>query len=370
MNSVPFLDLKRQYLTIKEDVDQAIQSVLDRGDYVLGKGVADFENDFAIFCGVKHCVAVNSGTAALIIALRTLGVGQGDEVLIPSNTFIATAEAVLEVGAVPVLVDSEKDTYLIDILDAQKKVTKKTKAIIPVHLYGQIADMEAINSFAAQHGLLVLEDACQAAGATQNKRSSGSFGIAAAFSFYPGKNLGSYGEGGAIVTNDDRIADEARALRNHGCHVKYVHDVIGYNMRMEGIQGAILHTKLKHLNGWNLSRNEIAVKYRSKLSGVGDLTFSKILDNNYSNYHLFVVETEQREELSSFLSTNGISVGIHYPIPIHLQKAFAGFGYKKGDFPVTEFGCERILSLPLFPEMTSDEVDFVISKIKEFFGKV
>lgn len=367
MATIPLLDLNRQYEQINNEIQPAIAGVFERGDFILGVGVDTFEQAFAKYCGAAHCVAVNSGTSALIIALRTIGVGSGDEVLLPAHTFIATAEAVHYVGATPVFVDIDPETYLIDIADAEKKITPRTKVIIPVHLYGNMVPMGAVCVLAEKYNIIILEDACQAHGATQDAKQAGSFGLIGAFSFYPGKNLGAYGEGGALVTNDDRIAHEARALRNHGCHERYVHTMMGYNMRMDGIQGAVLAAKLKYLDKWNAARATHAHSYRAELSGVGDIQFSKIHEANISNNHLFVIQTARRDELQTYLKNKDIVTGIHYPIPIHLQDAFKYLGLLSGYLPQTERVCKRILSLPLFPEMTVEERMYVIQCIKEFF---
>lgn len=366
MLEVPFVDLKRQHAYLREDIRRAIDNICEQSDFVLGKAVAEFETLFATFCGARYCVAVNSGTSALIIALRAMGIGPGDEVVVPSHTFFATAAAVVCVGATPIFVDIGENSYALDLADAEKKITKNTKAIIPVHLYGQIVPMAPVMHFARQHNLQVLEDACQAHGATQNGKAPGSWGIAV-FSFYPGKNLGAYGEGGAIVTNDEKIVELARALRDHGSYKKYVHTMIGYNMRMEGIQGAVLNVKMQHLTHWNELRNQHAAYYREHLRGVGDITTEAIEPGNFSSFHLFVIQTMHRDNLQAFLKQRGVNTGIHYPIPIHRQEAVRKNGCKRGDLPRTEAVCERILSLPMFPELIREELDYVIQNIKMFY---
>lgn len=363
---VPFVDLKAQYQTIKPEVDQAIQNVVSNTAFILGKAVSDFEKDFASYCEVKHCIGVNSGTSALILALQALGIGEKDEVITVANTFIATAEAISLVGATPVFVDMEEKSYNLDPTQLKKAITKKTKAIIPVHLYGQPADMDPILKIAQEKGISVIEDACQAHGALYNGKKTGGWGVMGCFSFYPGKNLGAYGEGGAVTTNDDKLAEKIRMLRDHGSSKKYYHEYVGNNCRLEGIQGAVLSVKLKHLDKWNDSRRRNADLYRRYLEGTSvklpvEMPYAKHV------YHLFVVRVRNREKLIDFLKTKGISTGIHYPIPNHLQNAYKFLGYKKGIFPVTEGCMDKILSLPMFAELTEEQIKYTADCIKEFY---
>ncbi len=359
---VPFLDLQAQYRSIKAEVDPAIQKVLDTSAYVLGPAVESFEKDFAAYCGAAHCIAVNSGTAALALLMEAHGIGQGDEVITVANSFFASAEAISEIGATPVLVDCVDDTALIDVSQIESAVTPQTKAIIPVHLYGQPADMDAINAIAKKHGLLVFEDACQAHGATYNGKTTGGLADGCAFSFYPGKNLGAYGEGGAVTTNNADIAAKIRMLREHGSAKKYHHDAIGWNERMDGIQGAVLGIKLRHLNDWNNARRAHAAYYREQLPA-GAKPFG-IQPGSDSVYHLFVVRVQNRDDVQKKLSEKGISTGIHYPVPIHLQPAFNG-RWKQGDFPNAERQAAEILSLPMFAELTNEQIDSVIAALGE-----
>ncbi len=364
---VPFLDLQAQYRSIKTDLDSAIQSVLDKSSYVLGPAVAEFEKQFATYCGSRECVGINNGTNALMVALRALGVGPGDEVITAANTFIATAAAVAHTGATPVLVDADPVSRTIDPALIERAITKKTKVIIPVHLYGRTADMDPILAIAAKQNLVVLEDAAQAHGAKYKGRLAGSMGRMTGFSFYPGKNLGAYGEGGAITTSDPELARVSRMLRDHGSERKYYHDMLGYNARLEGIQGAVLGAKLKYLDKWNAERNRVAKRYNELLKG----SAARVPDMNpgyFQVFHLYVVEVDRREELQQFLQGKQISTLIHYPVPIHMQKAFAHLGYRVGEFPVTEQMAGRILSLPMFPELTDEQIRFVAEGIKEFFG--
>lgn len=365
---IAFLDLNSQYNSIKKEIDAAIAGVMTSSSFVLGPAVAQFEEDFAKYCDCKYAVAVNSGTSALFLTLEALEIGPGDEVITAANTFIATAAAIIYTGATPVLVDIDPTTRNIDINRIEGAMTSKTKAIIPVHLYGCMVDMERTNSIARKHKLIVLEDACQAHGAKFNGKPAGSFGLAGAFSFYPGKNLGAYGEGGAVVTSDAELVKNLKRLRDHGSDRKYYHDMIGYNARMEGIQGAVLGVKLKHLNKWNKERNRVAARYHANLKDCPVILPSGS-DSIYQVYHQFVIEVDNRDKLQAFLSEAGIPTLIHYPIPIHKQKGYLNAGFKAGSFPVTEKLAARILSLPIYPELTDEQVDFISSKIKEFFGE-
>ncbi len=367
---VNFVDLKVQYTAIKKEVDAAIQNIISNTAFTLGAEVEEFENNFARYCNTEFSVGVSSGTNALHLALLACGVGYGDEVILPANTFIATAEAVSHCGAVPVLVDMLDATYNIDVSKIEEKVTSKTRAIIPVHLYGQICDMEAIMSIAKRHNLKVIEDACQAHGAellsAQNKwERAGSIGDIGCFSFYPGKNLGAYGDGGAVVTNNAEIAAELKRLRNHGEDSKYVHSVVGYCDRLHAIQAAILNVKLKKLDEWNQERIENASLYNQLLKET-DVIIPHCGSNAKHVYHLYVIRVKNREGLMKFLASEGVYTGIHYPIPIHLQGAYKGLGYKTGDFPIAEKASEEILSLPMYPELSPSQIQYVVEKIIEF----
>jgi dTDP-4-amino-4,6-dideoxygalactose transaminase len=354
--NVPFLDLKIQYRAIKQEIDAAIQSVVTDCAFASGPYVRAFEEKFAEFCGVKHCVAVNSGTSALHLALLAAGVRPGDEVITAANTFIATCEAISYCGAVPVLVDADEQTYNIDPQLIEKAITPKTKAIVPVHLYGRPAPMAEINAIASAAGLAVVEDACQAHGATYQDRPSGSWGQSACFSFYPGKNLGAYGEGGAIVTDNGEWANEYRLMRDHGSVQKYHHDAIGYNYRMEGIQGAVLGVKLEHLPEWNRLRRAHADQYRQQMADA-NLILPPLDDASQSVYHLFVVQVDDRSRFQEDLKEEGISTSIHYPIPVHRQKAYKDQSWPA--YPVTEKLSGRIVSLPMFAELTDSQIDHV-----------
>lgn len=366
---VPFLDLKTQYYSIKDEVDFAVLKVLDSTAYASGPFVEEFEINFAKAHDVTHCVAVNSGTSALHLALLALGIGVGDEVIIPAQTFVATAWAVSYVGATPVFCDVTKDTYTLDPFKIEKHITERTKAIIPVHLYGQPADMDSINLVAEKYNLRVIEDAAQAHFAEYNGKKIGSLSDIACFSFYPGKNLGAYGEGGAITTNSDMLAEKCKLLRNHAQPVKYVHTEVGFNYRMDGIQGAVLNVKLRHLDNWTELRRAVAERYTSAFLKVEGVTPPKERTNTKHVYHLYELALrtkEERDELMEFLAKNDIQSGLHYPIPTHLQEAYAGLGYKAGNFPVTEWCADNLLSLPMHPDMTDEMVEYVIAKVIEF----
>lgn len=364
--NVPFLDLKVQYKQIEQDVLPMMTKTMANGAFVGGPQVADFETEFAKFCDSKYCVGLNSGTDALRFALMATGVGSGNEVITVPNTFIATTEAISQVGATPVFVDIYPDTCNMDVSRIEGKITEKTKAIIPVHLYGQPADIEPILEIAQRHGIHVIEDACQAHGALYKGRKAGSLGAVGCFSFYPGKNLGAYGEGGAIVTQNENIANKIRMIRDHGQEKKYFHQMEGYNGRLDAIQAGVLRIKLKRLDNWNQSRRENAAHYNEVLSEIAGVTIPVEADFARSVYHLYVILVDKREKLQDFLNSKDIATGLHYPLPLHLQQAYAHLGYKEGDFPVTEEVAGRLLSLPMFPELTRDQIEVVASSIKEF----
>lgn len=362
---IPLVDLNLQYKTIEPEIKKAIEEVFTSGAFIGGNMLSDFEKEFSEFCGVKHAVGVSSGTSALQLALLACGIQQGDEIITAPNTFIATIEAMSAVGARPVFVDVDPETYTIDVSKIEKAVTKKTKAIIPVHLYGQTARMDEINSIAKKHDLRVIEDAAQAHGAEYKGKRAGGLGNAGCFSFYPGKNLGAYGDAGAVVTNDAGIAEKVGLLRNHGRKEKYSHIVEGFNHRLDTLQARLLSVKLGHLEDWNEKRRQVAEWYRSLLKDT-PLKLPQENKDCLHVYHLFVIETEKRDELDALLKEKGIFAGIHYPIPLHLQKAYAHLDYRDGDFPVAEKASKRILSLPIFPELEKDKVEYICQNIKAF----
>jgi len=360
---VPFVDLKAQHKPIQQELDLAIQDVIDSTAFVLGPAVQDFESDFAQYLGVDHAVGTNNGTTALQLALLALGVGRGDEVIVPAQTFIATAEAVVHTGARPVFVDVLESTACMDPAALAAALTPQTRAIIPVHLFGQAAELELILDIARARAIPVIEDACQAHGATYQGRRVGSFGIASCFSFYPGKNLGAFGEGGAVATNDDHLAARVRRLRDHGQSQRYYHAEIGYNARMEGIQAAVLGVKLRYLDRWNESRRSHAAYYREWLAGAG-VRLPVEAPRREHVYHLFVVRSGDRNTLREHLTHQGIQTGLHYPVPLHLQPAFSGMGYRVGAFPAAEAWAREGLSLPMFAELTRAQLDEVIEGLK------
>jgi dTDP-4-amino-4,6-dideoxygalactose transaminase len=355
---IPFVDLQAQYQTIAPEINAAIQGVLDRSDYILGDEVRLFEDDFAKYIGTAYALSVGSGLDALELALRAYGIGPGDEVITAANTFIATVLAIVAVGAKPVLTEMDPITYNIAPAAIEAAITSRTRGIMPVHLYGQPADMEPIVAIARKHNLLLIEDAAQAHGAKYAGKRAGSWGDAAAFSFYPGKNLGAYGDGGIITTDDAAVAEKIRYLRNYGQTVKYEHAIAGTNSRLDTIQAAILRVKLRYLDRWNALRNEHATAYSAALAD-GPFVLPKIALNRTHIFHLYVVQTENRAAIQEFLNQRGIATGIHYPIPIHFQEACKSLGYHRGDFPVTERAATRILSLPIFPELTAQQREFI-----------
>ncbi|MEI6727750.1 MAG: DegT/DnrJ/EryC1/StrS family aminotransferase, partial [Actinomycetes bacterium] len=341
-----------QAVQLRAEFDAAFASVLERAAYTMGPELAQFEEQFAALCGCDHCIGVSSGTDAVKLALIAAGVRPGDEVIVPANTFIATAEAVSHVGATPVFVDCLEGNGLMDVAAVGPAVTPRTTAVVPVHLYGQTVDMDALTEVASDHGLAVVEDACQAHGATYKGRPAGSLGDTAAFSFYPGKNLGALGDGGAVTTNDPAAAETARLYRNHGQEDKYTHRVIGYCDRLHNLQAALLLVKLPHLTAWNAARRLAATDYDSALAARRGVTVSQQGDDTEAVYHLYVVMVDGRDRVRDVLGRQGVESGIHYPVPLHVQPAYQSLGYALGDFPVAERRAERILSLPMFPEIT------------------
>ena len=360
--TVPFVDLKLQYRSIKTEIDAAIARVVENTSFILGSEVRAFEAAFAAYVGARACIAVNSGTAALQLALMACGIGAGDEVIVPSFTFFATAEAVSVLGATPVFVDVDPTSYTVTAAAIERAIAPRTRAIIPVHLYGQAADLDPILEVATKHKLQVIEDAAQAHGAEYKGKRVGAQSHAGCFSFYPSKNLGAYGEGGAIVTNDEELAKRLRLLRDHGSTSKYAHAIVGYNFRMEEIQAAVLNVKLPHLNDWNDRRRNHAARYNEALANSG-LVLPREMDYARHVYHVYAVQSERRDELQQRLTAAGIQTGVHYPIPIHLQQAYLSLGYKPGRLPVTEQLAERVLSLPMYPELSDEQIEHVARAI-------
>lgn len=360
---IPLVDLKRQYRSIKQEIDEAIARVIGDSAFILGKYTEAFEQSFADYCGVKHCIGLNSGTDGLHLAYRALGIGPGDEVITVANTFFATTEPLAHLGARPVFVDIDLQTYLIDPKKIEAAITKKTKAIVPVHLYGQMADMTSIKAIAKRNRLKIIEDCAQAHGATHQGKKAGVFGDIGVYSFYPGKNLGAYGDAGCIVTSSQELANTIRRLRDHGRMSKYSHEMFGLSSRMDGLQAAVLAVKLRHLDKWIDKRRAIATRYTKLLPQ----TLKKPVETegNRHVYHLYTVEVDRREEVVSHLRREGIEVGIHYPMPLHRQPAYQSFGFQAGRLLTTELVASRILSLPLFPELTEDEVSFIVNKVSE-----
>jgi len=369
--NIPFVDLKRQYQNIKDDVDRAIAEVISNTAFIGGPYAKAFEEAFAEFCDVSHCVGVGNGTDALFLGLRALGVGPGDEVITVANSFVATSESITNAGARVVFVDCDPRTYNIDVSQIEAKITDKTKAIIPVHLYGQPADMDPILKLAKKHGLKIVEDAAQAHGAEYKGRRIGSIGDVACFSFYPGKNLGAYGDAGAIVTNDEEVANRARVLANHGRSAKYDHGVEGVNSRLDGIQAAVLEVKLRHLPEWTENRRRNARLYTEKLQGVDGVATPYEMDDVASAYHLYIVrvDKDRREALQAYLQSKGIASGLHYPIALPNLAAYEYLGHKESDFPEATKASREILSLPMFPELEEKEIDYVVKAVKEFMVK-
>ena len=367
-NNIPLVNLKRQYLSIKTEIKHSLEKVFSEGDFVLGKEVVAFEEEFAKYTGAKFCVGVGSGRDALLLSMRALGIGTGDEVITVPNTFIATVFPIIELGVKPVFVDINPKTYQIDVENIEKAITKKTKAIIPVHIFGMPCQMDEIVKIANKHKLIVIEDAAQAHGSYLEGRHLGTFGEVGAFSYYAGKNLGAAGEAGAVVTNNKDVFEKIRIMRDVGQSKKYYHTMFGYNSRLDTIQAAVLSVKLKKLNAWNKKRREIAKVYRKLLIGLPIILPPEMVSGNIFNYHLFPIRTEKRDQLLKYLKENGVYCGIHYPVPLHLQKALAGLGYKKGDFPIAEKYAKELLSLPIFAEMHKKEVYKVSKLIHDFFS--
>lgn len=363
--NIPCLDIQRQYLSIKAEVLAKTEEVFDSNAFSGGPYVEQFEKDFAAFCESQFAVGCNNGTTALHLALLALGIQPGDEIILPANTFIATAWAISYVGAIPVFVDNDAKTWEIDVNQIEAKITKKTKAIMGVHLYGQPFDVDAVNELAQKYNLFVVEDAAQAQGARYKGKSVGTLSDVGCFSFYPGKNLGAYGEAGGLTVQNQSYAKQMMRLRNHGMERRYYHDEIGYNYRMDGLQGAILSIKLKYLAAWNERRKEIAIRYQTQINNPL-ITMQEKPEWAESVYHLFVVTTPDRDAFSAFLAEHGIHVGYHYPVPCHLQKAYQYLGHQIGDFPNAEYLASHCVSLPMFAELSDEEVDYVIKIVNQY----
>ena len=373
---VPFLDLKTQYKSIKNEIDSAIQKVLDNSSFILGPAVAEFEKEFAKMHNMRYCLGTSSGTDGNHLALWSLGIQPGDEVIIPANTFIATAWGATLCNARPVFVDCHKQSYNVDPDKVEKVISKKTKAIVAVHLYGQAADMDALRQIAKEHNIHLVEDAAQAHLAEYKGKKVGEFSKVTSFSFYPGKNLGAYGEAGAVVTNNEDIFNKVKKLREHGQSKKYYHDSFGHNYRMEGIQGAVLTVKLKYIEKWTNERRRVAKRYNELLGNCEHIILPTEMPDHKHVYHLYVIKVnkgniqknnEARDRLQIFLQEQKISTGLHYPVPLHVQECFKYLGHKKGDFPETEMLAESGLSLPMYPELTDEQIEYVSGAILKYF---
>jgi dTDP-4-amino-4,6-dideoxygalactose transaminase len=361
---IPFLDLQAQYASIKAELDAAVLGVLASGQYVLGEEVAAFEREFAAYCGVRNAIAVNTGTSALHLSLLSAGIKPGDEVITVPFTFVATVSAISYTGALPVFVDIDPVTFNMDAAKLEAAITERTKAIVPVHLYGQMADMDPILAIAARHGIPVIEDACQAHGAIYHGRRAGSMGLSGCFSFYPGKNLGACGEGGIIVTDSEEQAKAMRMLRDWGQEQRYHHVLKGFNYRMDGIQGAVLRVKLRHLEAWTETRRALARHYSQMLRHSSAVQAPQEMAGRRHVYHIYAVRSGDRDGLRQALQAENIQTGLHYPVPVHLQRAHADLGYRPGDFPVSEAAANEVLSLPIHPDMTLQQVEQVVAAVE------
>ena len=366
MKNVPLVDLRGQYEPLKEEIQAAMEEVLDGMKLFLGENVFQLERDFAALCGARHAIGVGSGTDAIYLALRAFDIGAGDEVITAPNSFIASAAAIAMTGATPVFADIDPETYTLDPAQLGRAITPRTKAVMPVHLYGQPADMQAIKQIAEAHGLWVVEDACQSHGAEYRGMRTGTLGDAAAFSFYYSKNLGAYGEGGAVVTNNRALATKVQLLRNHGSSTRYHHSVLGMNSRLDELQAAVLRIKLRHLEKWNIKRRALALEYNKRLALYPEVVTPVERAEMMHVYHLYVVRVPHRDELLEWLNRHGVGAAVHYPVPIHLQEATSHLGYRKGDFPVTERVAGEILSLPIYPELGIDDVNYICQTIGDF----
>ncbi len=367
MTTIPFVDLRAQHRSLKAELTAAIDEVMGNCDFILGRAVEQFESEFAAFLGAQHAVGVGTGLDALHLTLCAAGIGPGDEVIIPANTFVATALAVTAAGAKPTLVDASAATYNIDPSRIEDAITPKTKALMPVHLYGQPCDMDAILDIAKKHSLLLIEDACQSHGARYKNKATATFGLAGCFSFYPGKNLGACGDGGMVVTDDAALAEKVRTFRNYGQKQKYQHVEKGTNSRLDTLQAAILRIKLKRLAEWNTLRARHAQRYSDKLASVPQVVTPRVADDRTHIFHLYVIRAERRQKLQEHLSKEGIQTLIHYPLPVHLHSAYSDLGYGRGDFPVSEGLADEILSLPMHAELTDAQIDQVCDAIGRFY---
>lgn len=364
---IPILDLKAQYATIRDEVARAISEVCESQAFVLGPAVAEFEQNVAAYCGSKHAIGVSSGTDALLVCLMALDVKPGDEVITTPFTFFATAGCVVRVGARPVFVDVDPESFNIDVAGVEEKITEKTRAIIPVHLFGQMARMKTITDIARRHNLAVIEDAAQAIGASRNGIKAGNFGECGCFSFYPTKNLGGFGDGGLVTTNSDELAERIRILRDHGQNPRYFYRVIGGNFRLDGIQGAVLNVKLKHLESWNAKRRQHAALYDRLFAG-SPVRTPKIDAGNVGIYHQYTVTVPDRDALQKYLVENGVGSAVFYPKPLHVQDCFRELGYREGDMPVAERLCGEVLSLPVYPELQPEQIEYVAATVLKFYG--
>lgn len=365
---VPFLDLKPAYRELQAELDAASRRVMDSGWYILGEEVEEFEREFAGYCGAKHCLGVGNGLDALILILRGYGVGPGSEVIVPANTYIATWLAVSFVGATPVPVEPDSQTYNLDPGQIEAAITSRTRALVPVHLYGQPAEMEPIREIASRHELIVIEDAAQSHGAAYQGKRAGNLGDAAAFSFYPTKNLGAFGDAGAVVTNDDSLAERVRILRNYGSRAKYYNEVKGVNSRLDPFQAGFLRVKLQHLDEWNARRSKVAQQYLEALSQCSDLILPGVAQDAEPVWHQFVLRHPLRDKLQEYLKESGVGTLVHYPVPPHLSGAYADGGWKRGNFPITEELADTILSIPIGPHLSDDDLAFVIRTLQSFKG--
>lgn len=365
--NVPFVDLKTQYNNLKAEIDSSIHAVVKETAFVRGRFVEEFENAYAHKYGVKHCISCGNGTDALYIALKSLGICHGDEVITVANSWISTSETISQAGARPVFIDIEQDYFNIDCEKIEEKITQHTKAIVPVHLYGQPAKIDKIKKLCEKYDLFLIEDCAQAHFAEYNGQKVGTFGIAGAFSFYPGKNLGAYGDAGAIITNDDDFAIRARKFANHGSLHKHHHEMEGINSRLDGIQASVLKVKLKYIDDWNSTRLKHALRYNELLSGLPEIKIPKIRENSFHVFHLYVIRTNKRDELKDYLKSKEIGVGIHYPSALPFLPAYKYLGHKPSDFPVSHQYQSEILSLPMFPELANDQINYIVNSINEFF---
>ena len=365
---IPFLDIKQTHLMLKKEFEKSFSKFLNSGSYILGSELINFENSFANFCNTRYCIGVGNGLEALFLSLKALDIKEGDEVIVPAYTFIATILAVTHSGAKPIFVDINKDSYNLDPQLIEKAINNKTKAIIPVHLFGQPCEMDEILSIVKKYNLFLIEDNAQAQGANYKGKITGSFGDLAATSFYPTKNIGALGDGGAITTNNKKLYDKLIYLRNYGSIKKYYHEIIGYNSRLDELQATFLSIKLKHLSDWNKERQNLALFYDKELNGTGDIKTPVVKNNAHSVYHLYVIQTQKRDNLKQYLSDNSIQTGLYYPMPNHLHNAYKNLGYKEGDFPVSESLSKANLAIPIYPGLRKEQQKRVIQKIKEFYN--